>query len=483
MSKHQPDQSGSGLLFAVLVIGVMAYALVLALVSPVLPTIQRDLGTTHDMIAWVMTGCLVSAAVFTPILGRIGDRIGKRRVIVVSLLILAAGSFVAAASPNVGVMIVGRVLQGAGGGVVPLAFSVIRDAVPREQVPRAVGMLSALYAVSGGLAAVLSGPVSTALGYRALFWIPGLVTLVAAAGAHRLIPASPHRQPGPVNWGAAFLLSAWLVALLVPLAQGSTWGWSTARVIAPLIASAVLLVAWIRVESRSASPLIDMRMMRLPAVWTTNAIALLFGLGMYALLASLPYFVQTPSSAGYGFGVSQTQAGLTNLPMTVAMFVAGLISAKVSARLSARRLLLGSTLISTVGFALLAFVHSEYAVVLVAMAVIGFGFGLAFATMTSLIINAVPSHQTGAATGMNANIRTIGGAFGTAIVGNIITAHTLPGGLPAESGYIWAFATLALAALAASAVALLIPRLGQTGGRAPGESLAGATKAADTTPA
>ncbi|MBE1492746.1 MFS transporter [Plantactinospora soyae] len=461
LSSDQPTRASSRPILVVLVLGVLAYALVQGLIAPVLPEIQRDLHTTQSLVTWVLTAYLLSASIFTPILGRLGDRIGKDRVMLISLSALAVGSLISAVAPNITVMLIGRVIQGAGGGVVPLAFGIIRDELPRERVAGSVGIVAALLAVGGGIGITLAGPITGTLGYRALFWLPGIVVVLAAVASHFVIPPSPTRHPGRISWTASILLAAWLVALLVPLTQASSWGWGSARVIGLILAAVVLAAAWIAVETRSTSPLIDMRMMRLPAVWTTNLVALLFGVGMYALMGFLPAFVETPASAGYGFGASITQAGLILLPMTAAMFLSGMLAPRLSHRFGPKRILVAGTVISIGAFAILTLAHDQRWEVLLAMAIIGLGFGAAFATMSNLIVAAVPAHQTGVANGMNANIRTIGGSLGAALMTSIVGAHTLPGGLPAESGYTWGFAALGVASIGAALAALLVPHHGR----------------------
>ena len=162
-----------------------------------------------------------------------------------------------------------------------------------------------------------------ALDYHWLFWLPLILTVVAAVSAVLFVPESPVRTPGRISWLPAVLLSAWLVALLVALSEAPDWGWGSSRVIGLLAAAAVLAAAWILAELRAATPLIDMKMMRRTAVWTNNLVALLIGVGMYATFAFLPEFVQTPSSAGYGFGASITRSGLLLLPSTITMFITG----------------------------------------------------------------------------------------------------------------------------------------------------------------
>jgi hypothetical protein len=166
-----------------------------------------------------------------------------------------------------------------------------------------------------------------------------LLTGVAALAAWLFVPASPVRTEGRIDLRAAALLSGWLVCLLLPVSQGRDWGWASPLTVGLLAASAVLCALWVRTELRSDAPLIDMRMMRLPAVWTTNLVSLLFGVGMYAGYAFLPQFLQTPERAGYGFGASVTMSGLLLLPQSLATFVVGLLSGRLAARYGSKRLL------------------------------------------------------------------------------------------------------------------------------------------------
>jgi EmrB/QacA subfamily drug resistance transporter len=443
--------------FMVLAVGVGAYALLQSLVLPVLPTIQAELHTSQSTVTWVLTAYLLSASIFTPILGRVGDMFGKERMFVATLIALAIGSGLAAIAGSVEVMIVARVIQGIGGAVLPLAFGIVRDEFPREKVPGAVGIIAALTAVGGGLGIVLAGPIVDALSYHWLFWIPMGVTIVAAIAAYLFVPESPVRTPGKIAYGAALLLSGWLVALLVAVSEAPDWGWTSVKVLGLFVVTIVLAGIWVVVETRSEHPLIDMRMMRIPAVWTTNLVALLFGVGLYSMFAFLPEFVQASKSTGYGFGASITASGLMILPMTVTMFVLGLFAGRMSHRFGSKLVLLVGSGISVIPFLIRAFAHESTWEIYVATGILGIGFGMAFAAMSNLIVAAVPPEQTGVASGMNANIRTIGGAIGAAVMGSIVTATHAADGLPKESGYTNGFAMLAFAALLAMVAAFLIP--------------------------
>ena len=443
--------------FAVLVVGVSAFALLQSLVIPALTTIQSEMHTNQNTVTWVITAYLLSASIFTPIMGRLGDMIGKEHVLIATLLALSVGSVIAGLAHSITVLIIGRAVQGIGGGVMPLSFGIIRDEFPKERLPSAIGTIAAMTAVGGGAGLVIGGPIINGLGFHWLFWIPLIMTSVAALCTYLYIPESPVRTKGRISWLAAVSLSAWLVTVLLAVSEAPVWGWGSSKVIGLLLASIFLVALWIKVETTVASPLIDMKMMRIPAVWTNNLVSFLFGVGLYSVMAFLPEFLQTSRSVGYGFGASTVVSGLYLLPMTFGMFVLGLYSGKIAARYGSKFAVIIGSAISCVGYVVLAFAHDQSWEIYVASACLGIGLGLAFSAMSNLIVLAVPPAQTGVASGMNANIRTIGGAVGAGVMSSIVTSTLLKGGIPAESGYVHGFIFLAVATLFAVVAAVLIP--------------------------
>ena len=443
--------------FVVLLLGVSAFALLQSLVIPALPTIQADLHTSQNTVTWVLTAYLLSASIFTPIIGRIGDMVGKERMLVVTLSGLAIGTLIAGLSHSILMLILGRAVQGIGGGTLPLSFGIIRDEFPADKVPGGVGIIAAMMAVGSGLGLVIAGPIVSGLDYHWLFWIPLAIIAIAAVCAQFFVPESPVRTKGRVSLGAAGLLSGWLVALLLGVSEGPVWGWGSARVVGLIALSAILIAIWIRVESRSVQPLIDMKMMRVPAVWTNNLVAFLFGVGMYSIFAFLPEFLQTPKSAGYGFGASIVRSGFFLLPQTAMMFIFGLLTGRIANRIGSKLAVIIGSIVSCAGYTMLAFAHAYAWQIYVVGALLGMGMGLAFSAMSNLIVQAVPAEQTGVASGMNANIRTIGGAVGAAVMSSIVTSTLLRGGLPAESGYTDGFLFVAVVTLFAVIAALFIP--------------------------
>ncbi len=262
-----------------------------------------------------------------------------------------------------------------------------------------------------------------------------MLVVGAAVAAHLFVPESENTTPGRISALPSILLTGWLVTLLVGVSEGSQWGWASARTLGLLVASAVLIVAWVRYEVRSDNPLIDMTMLRIPAVWTMSLVALLFGVGMYSVMAFLPEFLQTDTSHGYGFGASITMSGLFLLPMTGAMFCCGLWSGPLATRWGSKLVLVLGSGMSVIPFAVLAFAHDHTWEIYLASGLLGAGLGFAFAAISNIIVESVPANQTGVASGMNANIRTIGGSIGAAVTSMVILARTPSGGIPKESGY------------------------------------------------
>jgi EmrB/QacA subfamily drug resistance transporter len=443
-------------ILAALMLAGTTYALLQSLVVPALPVMQRDLHASTTGIAWVFTSLLISTSVVTPIAGRLGDMFGKRLVLLACLGTLAIGSAMAALVHTLALLIAARALQGAGGAVFPLAFGIVRDEFPPQRVAGAIALLSAVLGVGGGVGIILGGPIITHLSWHWLFWIPCVVTIVALVATIVVVPESPVRAPGAVDWWGAVLLSAWLVALLLAVSEAPTWGWGSARTLGLLAVAAVLASVWVWAETRTRHPLVDMAVMRLRGIWTTNLVTLLFGFAMYSAFLLIPEYVQAPTSTGYGFGASVTEASLYLIPMTVAVMVFSLVAGRMSSTVGAKVPLIAGAALAAAAFVVLALASSS-ASIYVATTLNGAGIGFAFTAMSTLIVEAVPFDQTGVASGMNAIVRTIGGAFGAEIAASVLAANTLANGYPGAHGFTVVFSICAVVLLIGVGAAFAIP--------------------------
>src|SRR5689334_9141670 len=342
---------------AVLAIGALGFALAQTTLIPTLTDLRTELGTDTTGVAWVLTGYLLAAAVATPVAGRLGDMLGKRRLFVVSLLIFAAGNVVSALGSTIEVVVAGRVLQGVGGGIVPLAISIIRDEFPAERVPGSIGLISAIFGIGGGLGLVLGGVLTDALSYHWIFWLGAIVAALAAVAAELFVPESPVRTPGRVDVRGAVLLAAGLVPPLFAISRANLWGWGSTRTIGLIVLGLVVLAGFVAVERRTREPLVDIDSLVEPPVLMTNVTTLLIGFGMFGSFILIPQLAETPAVSGYGFGLDATAAGLLLLPGSLVMLFAGPVSGALGARFGSKVPLAIGAVVTGVGLLLVGLLH------------------------------------------------------------------------------------------------------------------------------
>lgn len=457
MTDRTGRHANGALVVLYLSLGGLSFAVLQSLVAPALPAIARDLHATTSNISWILTAYLLAASVLTPILGRLGDMLGKRRVLIVVLALLAAGTVLAALATSLIVLIIARALQGAAGAVLPLSIGIVRDELPRDRVGVTVGLLSALFGLGAGLGIVLAGPIVEHLSWQWLFWFPLVLVVAALVGVVVGLPESPVRTPGRLDLVGAAILSVSLVALLLVIDKGQEWGWTNPKSIILLAVGAVTMAAFVRVELRVREPLINMRLLALRGVWTTDLVGLTFGFVMYATFLLIPTLLELPASTGYGFGKSVSEAGLFLLPTTLAMLVFGPLSGLLERRYGPKLPMILGTVAVAAAFALPAIAHHAQWQLLASGTLTGAGIGLAFAAMANAIIEAVPATHTGEATSVNAIVRTVGGSIGTAVVAAVITAGSSPHGLPFDHAYTTGFWVCTAVAVLSLLAALALP--------------------------
>jgi EmrB/QacA subfamily drug resistance transporter len=446
-------QARTGRVVLFLSLGGLSFAVLQSLVAPALPVIAHDLGASTEDISWVLTAYLLAASVLTPILGRLGDMVGKRRVMLVVLVILAAGTLLAALAPNLPTLIAARALQGAAGAILPLSIGIVRDELPRERVGVVVGLLSAIFGIGAGLGIVAAGPIVDHLSWHWLFWLPLVLIAIALIGVLVGVPESPVRAPGRLDVLGAAILSVSLVGLLLAISKGREWGWGDTKTVTLLIVGAIALVVFVLFEMRVKEPLINMRLMALRGVWTTNVVGLTFGFAMFGTFLLIPTLLELPTLTGYGFGKSVSEAGLFLLPTTLMMLVFGPLSGLLERRYGPKLPLFLGAVAVVAAFALPAIAHDQLWQILVSGFLTGAGIGLVFAAMSNAIIETVPATHTGEATSVNAIVRTVGGSVGSAVVAAIVASETTPQGIPTDQAFtvgFWACAGVAVIAVIAS---------------------------------
>jgi EmrB/QacA subfamily drug resistance transporter len=464
MTSARPAPSGRLLLLTLAAAGG-SFALMQAIIVPALPEVQRDLGTSTAWVAWTVSIYLLSAAVATPLLGRLGDQFGKERMLIVTLAAFTVGSIGCILAPNISSLIVARAVQGVSGAVYPLCFSIIRDEVPRERMGVAMGLISAMLGVGGGLGLVLSGPVVDHGSWRLLFVFGAVLGVVAIALVRRYVPPSPTRAPATLDLPGAALLSAGLVAILVALTEGDDWGWGSGRVVGLGAAGLAVLVIWGAVEARTARPMVDMRMLARRPVLFTNLAGLFCGFTMYATFTVLPLFAQMPHGlpadlrplVDYGFDTTVTGSALLLLPGALVMLPAGPYGGVLGRRIGSRNALVAGMAVTALGAGLMAGLHEEAWQLVIAYVIGAAGVAIAFGAMPKLIADAVAPTETGVATGMNTVVRTVGSAIGAQVAVTLLAARTLSGTeVPAESGFTISLWLATGAAVVAAVMALAI---------------------------
>ena len=431
-----------------------AFGLMQSLLVPALPTLARHLGASAAEIPWVLSIFLLSSSVLTPVIGRAGDLYGRRRLLAAVLLVFSAGILVSGLAESLPVMLVGRALQGAGAGVFPLAFGIVRATFPPRRVAGAIGAISSVIGIGGGVGLVLPGFIINGLGIAWLFWIPLILNLVAVPAVIAFIGKDRAAQGGRLNLISTVLMAAAFTALLLTINEASTLGWWT---LVAIIGTAALFTGWIIYERHSRAPLIDMTVMRIRNIWASNAAALFIGAAMFMSFLLVPLYVETPSSLGYGLGASVTIAGLMMVPTAAPQLVigplAGLFDRTITSRVA---LMLGATLL-VISFVLLASWAENPFLLITATTLIGIGLGLAIPALANVTVQTSPPEHIGGATAINTVVRNIGGAIGSQVAATVLAASVTTSG-PTESSYTVAFTIGGISAVIALGSALVLRR-------------------------
>lgn len=443
---------------AVLAASGLVGALVQTVVVPIIPQLPVIFDTTRADASWALSATTLAGAASIPVTSRLAGMHGKRRMQLIVLVSLLAGSLVAVFADTLGVLIVGRVLQGVGTAAIPIGISILRDTVSARRLPGAVGTVSATMGIGGALGLTLAAGVAETFGWRAPFLLTAGVAIALITLTLTIVPESPLRSPGSFDWAGAALFAGALTGILIGLVKGNDWGWNDPRTLAAGGIGVSCLLAWIAVERRVARPLVDLGLLRRPPIRLTNLTAFTLGTGLFLYNASIPVLLVAPDAGSDGFGLSLTAASACLAPIGALAFLVSPFAFRVIVRHGPRTALWAGCALVTCGYTVGAISLDEIWLVVVMSCLVGTGTGLAYAAIPSLIIGAAPVHETASATGFNTVSRTIGQTSGAAGAGLILAASQGAGAYPQLAAYHLALVIAASAVAVGAVFALLIPR-------------------------
>jgi MFS family permease len=445
---------------AVLSAAGISVSLMQTLIIPLIPELPKLLHTSPSDASWAITATLLTAAVATPVFGRLGDMYGAKPMLVVCSVLLIVGSLIAATTSSLAPLIVGRGLQGFGIPIIPLGISVLRACVPAERVGPAMGLMSASLGVGGALGLPLSAVIAQHFDWHALFWFATALGVAALVMFVVLVPHVPSRTDDRLDPLGAVLLAGGLVALLLAISKGRTWGWSSAPTLSSFGAALLILAAFGWWELRVPSPTVDLRTTATRPVLATNVASVAVAFGMFGLSLVAPQILEMPTGTGYGLGQTMLATGLWMAPGGLAMMVTSPVAARIAGVRGPRFTLATGALIIAASYAAGMFLLAAPWQIMLLNVAIAVGVGFAYASMPALINAAVPISETAAANGINALARSLGTSIASAVIGAILAGMTVSfagAELPSMVGFRTAMAVAAAVAALAAILTLLIP--------------------------
>ncbi|MEU9213223.1 MFS transporter [Streptomyces sp. NPDC048415] len=460
MDAPQPSARAGGVVATLAFAGTVA-AIMQTLVTPLIAELPQMLHTAPSNSAWVITITLLVSAVCVPVSGRLGDLLGKRRMLLACTVPLVVGSVVCALSSSLTPMIIGRGLQGMGMGMLPLGIALLRDVLPAQKLSSSIALVSASMGIGGGLGLPISAAVAQYASWRVLFWGSAVLAVVIGTLVWFLIPDVPASAKGQrFDAPGALGLGVGLVCLLLGISKGADWGWGSATTLGLLLSAVVVFLAWGAWELRTQDPLIDLRTTARPRVLFTNVASIFVGFGMYASMLIIPQLLQFPDATGYGLGQSMLASGLWMAPGGIMMMIVSPFGGKLTDARGPKFTLICGVLVIALGYGLsLALMGSAWGLMIVGM-VINSGVGLAYGSMPALIMSSVPLSETAAANGFNTLMRSLGTSIGSAVVGVVLAqmTTTMAGySFTSESGFRTGLMIGGGVALVAAAIAAVIP--------------------------
>jgi MFS family permease len=455
-----PPRTSHKVTLAALLLADMVYGFQQISIIPALPTVQHDLGASREWTVWLFSGYLIVASVAPVFLGKLGDRIGQRRVYLGALLAFMLGSVATALSPNIQLVVVFRMVQGVGGVVFPLSFAIATEILPRDKVHTAIGLLAGGFGMGSVLGLPIGGAIAQYLSWRWIFGVGAIALGLGALLVHLTVPRigpRAHRRldtPGGILFGGAMAL------LVVGITEGPQRGWLSVYALAAFGLALVAAVAWWYRETHTAEPLMDLTVFRSRGVLLTNATSALGGYAVFGVNLTLPFLLENggtsdPLSAP-GLVVGPLLVGLVLLPRAIGQTVGSPLTGPLARRLGHGRVFASGMVLVSVGAFCLAFFRENLWAVVGELVVLGVGFGTTVSLSGGIVALAAPAGETGVASAITSVLRRAGGAVGAQVSIALLAVITLRNGTPAPAAFTTAFAAAAAVALAGATCAALV---------------------------
>ena len=439
-----------GLLIATLSVVALTVAVLQTAVVPILGVISIQLQAAPVDVSWAVTANLLAAAATTPLIGRIADLHTKKRVLLAVLVVVLAGSVLAATTASLPLLIVARVLQGASFALYPIGISILREELPASRLMGAMAIISGVLGFGGGMGLVVTGLLMRGdADYHRVFWFTTAFSVVVIVAVAAVVPNRPRTGTGSIDWAGALGLAGGLTAVLLAITQGSSWEWTSPQTLGCAAGGIALLGLWWWWERRCAQPLVSIGMLTRRPILLTNIATVLVGMGLYCVFLGLTDYVQAPVAAGYGMGASVLYTSVVFLfPGALVGFLTALVSGRIITRFGARRVLVSGGAIGVVGFVTLALLEQAGWPAAVAGILVNIYITLAYGALPALVVGEVEPGETAVATSINAIARTVGGSMAAALIAFLLT-RTSATGYPPESSFTAIFALGAVTGIAA----------------------------------
>jgi MFS family permease len=438
-----PPRRLSGAAAVVLALGALDFGLEQSIIVPALPALAAHYDTSIAGATWLGAAFILAAAVAVPLCGRLGDLVGKKRMILVSLALFAVGSVVCAVSTSIGLAVAGRVIQGLGAAVVPLALGLARDTVSRSELPKVIGIVAGAGSVGAALGFLLSGVLVDAFSPPAIFWFLGGAGAVLGIAVAVVAPESPLRARVSLDIPGTALLGLGLGSFLIALSQGEPKGWVSAPVLTLVAVSAVALALFWTTESRRANPLVDLALLRTRPFVNVDVVSFAFGFAFF-----IGAFLVPQLAAGLDHSV--TEIGLILAPTAFAGMLGGWTGGRLVDRIGARAQVTLGALIGVVGYVSLATTHGTVYALGFGSALIGIGWGLIPTGYLPVVLRSADVNKTSIAASVVLVLRNVGVSFGITIAVSVAI----------EVGYTQAFVFGAVACAAVGVLAAWLPGRG-----------------------